>query len=277
MSRPNSRRNLDIAIERLADSGEDAIRIRRLMANAIVGQLLPDGAVKGGSSLKLRFGDGVTRFSKDLDAARVSDIEDYAERLEDSLLTGWNGFTGRLVRGRQANPKGVPRHYVMQPFEVKLSYNGKSWITVPLEVGHNEIGDAEEPDMVVPEAAAKIFAALGFPSLEPMPFMRLTYQVAQKLHGLTESGSERVHDLVDLQVIMREGAPDLESIRPLCIRLFAYRDMQAWPPRIVEQPGWEEGYIAAAEGLRVLDFEEAMTWGNDLIARIDSCRLAGLS
>ena len=51
MSIPNSRRNLDIAIERLAKDSEEAVRIRRTMANAIVGQLLPDGAVKGGSSL----------------------------------------------------------------------------------------------------------------------------------------------------------------------------------------------------------------------------------
>lgn len=113
------------------------------MANAIVGQLLPDGAVKGGSSLKLRFGDGATRFSRDLDTARASDIENYVAKLEDALLTGWNGFTGKLVPGKPAKPKGVPTRYVMQPFEVKLSYNGKSWITVPLEVGHNEIGDAE--------------------------------------------------------------------------------------------------------------------------------------
>ena len=46
MSIPNSRRNLDIAIERLAKDSEEAVRIRRTMANAIVGQLLPDGAVK---------------------------------------------------------------------------------------------------------------------------------------------------------------------------------------------------------------------------------------
>lgn len=42
MSIPNSRRNLDIAIERLAKDGGEAVRIRRTMANAIVGQLLPD-------------------------------------------------------------------------------------------------------------------------------------------------------------------------------------------------------------------------------------------
>ena len=115
MSVPNSRRNLDIAIECLARDSEDAVRIRRSMANALVGQLLPDGAVKGGSSLKLRFGNEVTRFSRDLDTTRTMDIDSYAEALEDALLSGWNGFTGRLVRGKPASPKGIPAHYVMQP------------------------------------------------------------------------------------------------------------------------------------------------------------------
>ena len=31
-----------------------------------------------------------------------------------------------------------------QPSTGKLSYNGKSWLTVVLEVGHDEIGDADE-------------------------------------------------------------------------------------------------------------------------------------
>lgn len=34
----------------------------------------------------------------------------------------------------------------MQPYDVKLDYLGKPWCTVPLEVGHNEIGDADAAD-----------------------------------------------------------------------------------------------------------------------------------
>lgn len=152
---------------------------------------------------------------------------------------------------------------------MKLSYNGKSWITVPLEVGHNEIGDADDPDMLVPEDVSQMFVALGFPPLNPMPFMKLAHQVAQKLHALTEKDSDRVHDLVDLQIIMREGTPDLETIKPLCIRLFTYRGMQEWPPRIVAYPDWEIGYAAAAEGLDVFDLDHAIVWGNNLIDSID--------
>ena len=58
---PNSRRNLDLAIERVFDDRETALRMRRVMANVIVGQLLPDGVVKGGSAMKIRFGFAATR------------------------------------------------------------------------------------------------------------------------------------------------------------------------------------------------------------------------
>lgn len=74
--------------------------------------------------------------------------------------------------------------------------------------------------MRVPEVS-NAFVSLGLPSLEPMPFMKLTHQVAQKLHGLTEDGSKRVHDLVGLQVIMAEELPFLEDIKPICARLFS--------------------------------------------------------
>ena len=117
--------------------------------------------------MKLRYGMAATRFSKDLDAARASDIESCTSALEDNLRTGWNGFTGRLVRRDQAKPKGVSQIYVMQPFEVKLSYNGKSWMTVPLEVGCNEIGDADGSDMIAPIEVNGMLESLGFPELKP--------------------------------------------------------------------------------------------------------------
>lgn len=68
MKQPNSRANLDKAIQRIADGDRDTyIGIRAVIANTVVGQMLPDGAVKGGSSIKLRLGDAGTRFTTDLE------------------------------------------------------------------------------------------------------------------------------------------------------------------------------------------------------------------
>ena len=79
--------------------------------------------MKGGSALKLRFGCESTRFTTDLDAARVNDAESFTEALEERLSDGWCGFTGRVVPRSPAHPKDVPEQYIMQPFDVKLSFD----------------------------------------------------------------------------------------------------------------------------------------------------------
>lgn len=177
--RPNSKRNLDMAIRRLSGNDEAYVRSRTILANAIVASLMPEGVVKGGSALKIRFGDFGTRATTDLDAARASKLEVFVEKFEEALRKGWEGFEGRLITLEPAHPHGVPEGYVMQPFTVKLSYRGSAWCSVSFELGHNEIGDAENPDYLEPTDANNILTALGFPSLPAIPTMGLHHQIAQ--------------------------------------------------------------------------------------------------
>ena len=269
---PNSRNNLEKAIDRVCkDEGIDPFRTKRLLASVIVGQMLPDGAAKGGNALKIRFGNAATRFSQDLDTARVSSLEDYISQLSERLEEGWNGFTGTVVKKDAPSPEGVPAPYIMQPFEVKLSYNHKGWMTLPLEVGHNEIGDADDPEMIASPEAAEILTKLGFPEPGPVPCMRLEHQVAQKLHGASGAGSDRAHDLIDLQLAVSEGKIDYPKAKSVCMRLFEYRQQQQWPPTIVKGDGWEGLYDEQRENLDILPtVDEAIAWANDLIARIDN-------
>lgn len=109
MELPPSRRHLDIAIERLAPRFGEAQRIRRAVANTILAQLMPDCVIKGGSSLKFRYGDIATRVTKDLDAAQGDDIDIFIARLDDALHVGWHGFTGHVVKREPASPDDVPR------------------------------------------------------------------------------------------------------------------------------------------------------------------------
>lgn len=270
--RPNSRRNLDVALERLVGK-PNLVAKRAIMANAIVAQMLPDGSVKGGSAIKMRLGDGATRFTTDLDVARASAIDDFSEQLAGSLAAGWEGFTGALVEERQAHPKGVPSQYVMQPFSVKLSYNGKPWMTVDLEVGHNEIGDADEPDFVSPEDANAVLESLGFPPLGPIPVMALQHQIAQKLHAASAPGSMRAHDLIDLQLLDKAYEGDYSDVRETCMRLFAYRKIQAWPPTIAGGAEWETAYAdQLPSGELISEVGDAIAWANSLIGRIDAAR-----
>lgn len=272
MTLPNSRRNLDEAIKRLAaEKGEVPLRVRDVLANTVVAQMLPDGVVKGGSAIKLRLGDAGTRFTTDLDFARAKSMDSFLGNLRSALDEGWEGFTGRPVLGRQAHPKDVPPHYVMQPVDVKLSYKGRSWCTVKLEVGHNEIGDADDADLCLADDVAAMFEMLGFPKPRPIPLMRLHYQIAQKLHALTEPGSRRAHDLIDLQLLTRNEDLDYALIKRTCERLFLYRGMQPWPSYVEEGPGWQEAYDAQSSQLDVLPtVVEAIEQANGLIETISA-------
>ena len=270
---PNSRVNLDKAIERQFGTGARFVEARSILANAIVGQFLPDGVAKGGSALKLRFGAHGFRATRDLDAARRGDIADFERILNERLRAGWNGFTGTVAPGHPAHPRGVPGEYVMRPFEVRLAYNGKSWCTVALEVGRDEIGDADEPEYILSPDIAAMFERIGLPAPAPIPLMPIPFQIAQKLHGATGPGSRRANDLVDLQLILGHGEPDWARTRELCVRLFNYRKQQAWPPTIAVGTDWESLYAAQSANVPVLStVEEAVAWTRRLIDRIDAAR-----
>lgn len=269
-AKPNSRRNLDLVLERTYGRGREAQQVRTAMAGVIVGQLLPGGAIKGGSALKLRYGYAETRFTTDLDTAREQDIDDFMKDLSAALDFGWEGFTGTVVELDPAHPKDVPDDYIMQPFAIKLAYNSKSWVTVTLEVGHDEIGDTAVPEYAIADDMVAMFTRIGFAEPKPIPLMPLHHQVAQKLHAVTGEKNERAHDLVDLQLIVAHDSIDRALTHETCIRLFASRRKQAWPPVIFKGEGWAAIYNRAKEDLPVLpSVDDAVDWGNELIHLID--------
>lgn len=242
------------------------------MALVVVGQMLPGGAIKGGSAMALRYGR-TTRFTKDLDAARSGTLAEFIGDFEEHLRAGWAGFTGRLLERVAPSPANVPTAYVMQPLDVKLDYRGKPWCTVKFELGHNEIGDADEPDTALAADLADLFASVGLPRPQPVSVMRSDHQIAQKLHAATSAGSERAHDLIDLQLLDREEDLDLVLVRETCARLFAYRGTHEWPPTVSVNDSWDTLYDASAVGVEVLpNVVAAAEWSNQLIRRIDAAK-----
>lgn len=265
---PTSVRSLEQRIRNVEGSDGLALRRRVGMALVVVGQMLPDGAIKGGSAMALRYGRG-TRFTQDLDAARVQPIARFRSDFEDALSVGWSGFTGRLVEKSPPRPPAVPRAYVMQPFEVKIDYRGRPWCTVKFELGHNEIGDADEPEYQLSPDLVQLFMEVGLEAPKPVAVMRSDHQVAQKLHAVSSVGSERAHDLVDLQLLDKGEDLDLAQVVRTCSRLFDYRRQQAWPPIITPGARWDTLYIEAIDGLDVLPVvEEAVAWVNNFVQRI---------
>lgn len=219
--------------------------------------------------MALRYGRRA-RFTQDLDVARVQSLAQFRSDFEESLAAGWGGFRGRLIERPAPRPRAVPSSYVMRPFDVKLDYLGRSWCTVKFELGHNEIGDADEPERQLAADISQLFTEVGLLPPGPLPVMRVDHQVAQKLHAASEAGSERARDLVDLQLLVGAERLDLLQVRAACVRLFEYRRLQAWPPVIAGTPRWGSLYAAAAEGLAVLpDVATALVWVQDFVERID--------
>lgn len=121
MTPRNNRQSLDQRLRNLEGAEAAVQRRRTTMSLVVVGQMLPEGAIKGGSAMALRFGRA-SRFTRDLDAARVQSLDQFRTDFEESLAAGWAGFTGRLVERAAPGPVGVPAGYVMQPFDVRLAY-----------------------------------------------------------------------------------------------------------------------------------------------------------
>lgn len=267
---PPNLRSLQDRLRNVArDTGEAETRLRTTVALVVVGQMLPEGVVKGGSAMALRCGRN-TRFTKDFDAARISPLEDFRAEFEESLEIGWEGFTGRLIEKAPPTPVGVPSGYVMQPFEVKLSYRGKSWCTVDFELGHNEIDDASDPEKRISDELVGLFTELGLSAPAPVPVMRIDHQIAQKIHAVSAAGSDRARDLVDLQILVKQENVDYRIVSGTCRRLFEYRKAHEWPPAVTVGDNWVSLYDKEREGLDVLgSVEDAVAWLNDVIQKIE--------
>ena len=272
---PRNEHELELRLVRLLDSDNQKMLVMRtMMANAIAGQFLPSGAIlKGGGSLRFRYGSAYTRNTIDFDTTRRGELDDFLTSLRTSLETGWNGFSGQMVILPQASPKGIPFDYVMQPVDLKLRYKGQPWCTVNIEISHDEAGSSEECDRVPPpKEVLEMFRRLGFPNPDPVALITLEHQMAQKLHAVSNPSerNQRAHDLVDLQVIMKEGKVDLSRLRAICLRLFAHRRMHPWPTHITMRNEWRAIYNAEKRDLHVIeDVADAIAWANDLIDLIN--------
>lgn len=248
------------------------IRLTSVICNTVIGQMVPDGVVKGGTAMKLRIGEAGSRFTPDFDASRRSglSLEAYQELLEENLENGWGGFTGRLIEQEPSEPSEVPEDYVMRPFDIKLSYMGKPIKTMRFELGRDEIGSTEESVDVIASDIVDLFRELGLSEPSPVPLLATEYQIAQKLHACTTPNrrerNERAHDLVDLQLLVEFDPPNFVKLDNVGGRLFNARRVGAWPPKVVYWDGWETIYDSAAEGLDVLEtVQSAIEWTNNLI------------
>jgi len=268
---PNSLKSLEKRISN--DAGGQPIptaKNTKTVAMVALSQMMPPGAIKGGTAMKIRLGDR-GRFSLDIDVARAQAEAEFETTLPENLEKGWGGFTGTMSRNKSAAaPAGVPAPYIMIPYKVKLFYKSSHWRTVDLEVGHDELGDTRDYELKMDSAITDLFERLGLSAPDPAPVLATKHQVAQKIHGASNEVHHRPHDLVDLQLLITHETVDLAEVREICERLFPFRKRQSWPPVVtMSGPELDSLYLTASEDMSVVpDLLEAVAWANSLIATI---------
>ena len=79
---------LERALRKLANSNVGAYQLRVMMSNVIVGQFLENAVTRGGTSMKLRYGNSTTRFTMDFDVARRIALDDFVSTMSKRLEAG---------------------------------------------------------------------------------------------------------------------------------------------------------------------------------------------
>ena len=228
---------------------------------------VPALLVKGGASLELRRGIPESRTSKDLDAVIRGDIETVYERLADAGAAGWEGFTATFTAPVAFEVPGL----VAKPHRLtaKLAYQGKPFVSVPVEISPIEAGNAEEFDTVSSDALTLV----GVSESVAVPCMTLPWQIAQKIHACTAPveaprTNDRARDLVDLQLLEALTVDDpLADIEAACRAVFEARGRHEWPPALTAQSNWDVIYLRALEGLEDIGIAGSM---DDALIRVQS-------
>jgi hypothetical protein len=136
--------------------------------------------------------------------------------------------------------------------------------------------EADEIEMVPVAVGIRDF---GLDGPEVVACLSLRFQVAQKLHAVTERppGREnlRFWDLIDLMLLEELLVDDLAEVREAAEAVFKTRGTHEWPPELVVPEPWREPYARSASEVDAdlpPDVDQAGERVRALIARIEASR-----
>ncbi|RKQ84990.1 nucleotidyltransferase AbiEii toxin of type IV toxin-antitoxin system [Solirubrobacter pauli] len=198
----------------------------------------PRFLVKGGVSIELRLGLRA-RATKDVDLVFRGDPPEMREALEEGLAQPFSGFTFRR-KGEVGDIRDTGSRRLL----IQLSFGGRDWQTLQVEIARPEADEIE----LVPVAVS--ISDFGLEAPEQVACLSLRYQVAQKLHAVTEQPNDRQNlrfwDIVDLLLLEELLGEDLAPLRDAAVSIFATRGTHAWPPELVIPASWREPYARTA-------------------------------
>jgi len=219
--------------------------------------------LKGGVAIELRVGGGA-RATKDVDLVFFGDPERLGEILDEDLGEPYSVFS---FERQEVETRGDG---LFRQVNVKLLFRGRSWGTLKLEVARSDsqATDGEEIEAIPLDE-------FGIEGPRMVRCLSLRYQIAQKLHAVTqrfeEGENERFRDLIDL-IICRELVANLGEVREACIDTFEARNLHSWPPTLQVPDSWAEPYAALAEEMDfpIADVGAAAAQAREFISKIDA-------
>lgn len=180
------------------------------------------------------------RTTKDGDIVFCGDPEEMLDALEEAFEAPYGGFSFR-----RKGPIEAIRDTGSHRLAVQVEFADSNWQTLQLEVARPEVAEVE----LVPVAISLADFKLDGPSR--VACLSLRYQIAQKLHAVSERPSDRENlrfwDLIDLILLAEMLQGELESVREACVQTFETRDTHEWPPELMVPHSWVKPYAAAIE------------------------------
>jgi len=219
--------------------------------------------LKGGVAIELRVGGGA-RATKDVDLVFFGDPKRLGGILDEDLGEPYSVFS---FERQEVETRGDG---LFRQVNVKLLFHGRSWGTLKLEVAQS---DSQATDREEIEAIP--LDEFGIEGPRMVRCLSLRYQIAQKLHAVTqrfeEGENERFRDLIDL-IICRDLVTNLDEVREACIDTFDARNLHAWPPTLQVPDSWAGPYTALAEEMDfpVTDVGDAADQAREFISKIDA-------
>ncbi len=271
---PGDRSHLERLVQALSvEQGIAADRLRRWVSTMVLlGALERVGddehrfLLKGGVAMELRLRLRA-RATKDVDIIVICDADaDIVDLLQDALEEPYLDFAFRLTDARDI--AGAPARRM----DVKMTFKGRAWATVQLEASGPEAGAAEAEPI-----SAFSLTDLGLAGPDEIACQSLRYQMATKVHAVTERfddrENDRFRDLIDL-LLLAELEPDLRRVAEACEDIFGSRGKHPWPPRLTVEPSWPEQYRALAidQDFAIQDVDEAVGLVQALIDDIATAR-----
>lgn len=266
---PNSARTLNAWVSQAERRLEaDGGRLGWLVASTIVAAVLQKVVNKQGSPLFLMKGGTLLqhqlprllRATSDLDGLVSDNLDAFLEKVDQVIAEDWGPCAFRRSKVEIIN---VPNR-IVQPrrFDIKIVLKGITWRRVRVEISATEGSAADYPLKLVPPS----LAGFGLPSPENLLGLAMNYQIAQKIHAVTDPHNppthlnDRARDVVDL-VLLKElaeitGAPDQTEIRIAIEDVFQARARESeavgivarrLPVRVIADNHWETDYLAAAK------------------------------